>query len=128
MRIEGVGVGFALNIWKNIPRSKNSLENGGKFKWNWCEAIIYNYLLENGAYEYNEETEKVKVNFEKIGPVLKELATLVLMIQAEGDYQGAKDLIAKYVVNSPSMETLRNNLSEIPVDIKPIYEIEKMYK
>ena len=50
------------------------------------------------------------------------------MIQAEGDYQGAKDLIAKYVVNSPSMETLRNNLSEIPVDIKPIYEIEKMYK
>ncbi len=91
-------------------------------------AIIYNYLLEKGAYEYNEETQKVKVNFEKIYPAIKELANLVLMIQAKGDYQASKDLIAKYVVNSPSMETLRNNLSDLPVDIKPVYEIEEMYK
>jgi len=50
------------------------------------------------------------------------------MIQATGDYQGAKDLIAKYVVNSPSMETLRNKLDHLPVDIKPVYQIEQMYK
>jgi len=50
------------------------------------------------------------------------------MIQAEGNYQGAKDLIAKYVVNSPSMKTLREKLSSLPVDIKPVYEIEQMYK
>ena len=50
------------------------------------------------------------------------------MIQAKGDYQASKDLIAKYVVNSPSMETLRDNLSDLPVDIKPVYEIEEMYK
>jgi hypothetical protein len=91
-------------------------------------AIIYNYLLEKGAYEYNAETQKVKVNFEKIGPALQELANFVLMIQANGDYKGAKDLIAKYVVNSPSMETLRKKLEHLPVDIKPVYEIEQMYK
>jgi hypothetical protein len=50
------------------------------------------------------------------------------MIQAKGDYEGAKDLIAKYVVNSPSLETLRNKLEHLPVDIKPIYQIEEMYK
>ena len=91
-------------------------------------AIIYNFLIEKGGFEFNKETEKVKVNFEKIGPALEELATLVLMIQAKGDYQGAKDFLAKYVVLSPSLKFLQEKLNVLPVDIKPIYEIEKMYK
>ena len=92
------------------------------------DAIIYNFLIEKGGFEFNKETEKVKVNFEKIGPALEELATLVLMIQAKGDYQGAKDFISKYVVLSPSLKFLQDKLNVLPVDIKPIYEIEKMYK
>ncbi|MFB3055966.1 MAG: peptidase, partial [Ignavibacteriaceae bacterium] len=91
-------------------------------------AIIYNFMIEKGGFEFNKETEKVKVNFEKIGPALEELATLVLMIQAKGDYQGAKDLIAKYVVLSPTLKLLQDKLNVLPVDIKPVYEIEKMYK
>jgi hypothetical protein len=114
-------VTFLAGTFRSVRFGINEAHGGGN-------AIIYNYLLEKGAYEYNEETQKVKVNFEKIGPALKELANIVLMIQAKGDYQGSKDLIAKYVVNSPSMKALRENLSAIPVDIKPIYEIEKMYK
>ncbi|MGB5847081.1 MAG: peptidase [Ignavibacteriaceae bacterium] len=92
------------------------------------EAIIYNFLIEKGGFEFSEETEKVKVNFEKIGPALEKLATKVLMIQANGDYQAAKDLIAKYVVLSPSLKLLQDKLNILPVDIKPVYEIEKMYK
>lgn len=114
-------VTFLAGTFRSVRFGINEAHGGGN-------AIIYNYLLEKGAYEYNEETQKVKVNFEKIGPVLEELANVVLMIQAKGDYQGAKDLIAKYVVNSPSMQTLRDKLSELPVDIKPIYEVEQMYK
>ena len=112
-------VTFLAGTFRSVRFGINEAHGGGN-------AIIYNYLLEKGAYEYNEETQKVKVNFEKIGPVLTELANIVLMIQAKGDYQGAKDLIAKYVVNSPSMQTLRDKLSELPTDIKPIYEIEQM--
>ncbi|MBK9096992.1 MAG: peptidase [bacterium] len=111
-------VTFLAGTFRSVRFGINEAHGGGN-------AIIYNYLLEKGAYEYNEQTQKVKVNFEKIGPALEELANIVLMIQAKGDYQGAKDLIAKYVVNSPSMETLRNKLEHLPVDIKPIYEIEK---
>jgi hypothetical protein len=112
-------VTFLAGTFRSVRFGINEAHGGGN-------AIIYNYLLEKGAYEYNEETEKVKVNFEKIGPTLKDLANLVLMIQAKGDYQGAKDLIAKYVVNTPSMKTLREKLSNLPVDIKPVYEIEEM--
>lgn len=114
-------VTFLAGTFRSVRFGINEAHGGGN-------AIIYNYLLEKGAYEYNEETQKVKVNFEKIGPALEELANIVLMIQAEGNYQGAKDLIAKYVVNSPSMETLRKKLEHLPVDIKPVYEIEQMYK
>jgi hypothetical protein len=120
---------FEKEIWiTNLAGAFRSMRFGINEAHGGGNAIIYNYLLEKGAYEYNEETQKVKVNFEKIYPALKELANLVLMIQAKGDYQASKDLIAKYVVNSPSMETLRDNLSDLPVDIKPVYKIEKMYK
>jgi hypothetical protein len=114
-------VTFLAGTFRSVRFGINEAHGGGN-------AIIYNYLLEKGAYEYDGTTQKVKVNFEKIGPSLQELANIVLMIQAEGNYQGAKDLIAKYVVNSPSMETLRKKLEHLPVDIKPVYEIEKMYK
>ena len=90
-----------------------------------ANAIIYNYLLEKGAYEYDEKTQKVKVNFEKITPVVKQLATDVLMIQALGDYEGAKNLMAKYAVETPSMKVLREKLSILPIDIKPVFQIEK---
>ncbi len=114
-------VTFLAGTFRSVRFGINEAHGGGN-------AIIYNFLIEKGAYEYNESTQKVKVNFEKIGPAMEELANIVLMIQATGDYQGAKDLIAKYAVNSPSMETLRKKLDHLPVDIKPVYQIEEMYK
>ena len=62
---------------------------------------------------------------EKYIPIL-ELANVLLTIQAEGDYEASLELIAKYAVNSSSMNTLRENLNHLPVDIKPVYQIEKM--
>ncbi len=114
-------VTFLAGTFRSVRFGINEAHGGGN-------AIIYNYLLEKGGYEYNPETQKVKVNFGKVGTDLRDLANVILMIQAKGDYQGAKDLIAKYVVNSPSMETLRKKLDHLPVDIKPVYQIEEMYK
>jgi hypothetical protein len=91
-------------------------------------AIIYNFLIEKGGFEYDEKTKKVKVNFQKVNTDLEELGNLLLMIQARGDYEGAKEVIKKYVVISPSMKSLTEKLSNLPVDIKPVYEIEQMYK
>jgi hypothetical protein len=113
-------VTFLAGTFRSVRFGINEAHGGGN-------AIIYNFLVEKGAYEYNENTHKVKVNFEKIGPAMEELANIILMIQAKGDYQAAKDLIAKYVVNSPSLDALRKKLDHLPVDIKPVYQIEEMY-
>jgi len=91
-------------------------------------AIIYNYLIEKGGFEYDEKLQKVKVNYIKIYPALQELAKIVLLIQAEGDYNGSKKLIEKYAVNSPSLKTLREKLSSLPVDIKPVFQIENEFE
>ncbi|NOX17642.1 MAG: peptidase [Chlorobi bacterium] len=109
---------FLAGIFRSIRFGINEAHGGGN-------AIIYNYLLAKGAYEYNEKTEKVKVNFEKIYPALTDLAHDVLMLQAEGNYEGAKKFIAKYAVLSPSMKTLIGNLSGLPIDIKPVFQIEE---
>lgn len=110
-------VTFLAGVFRSVRFGINEAHGGGN-------AIIYNYLLEKGGYQYDEKNQKVSVNFVKIYPALKELANAVLMIQAKGDYQGAKDLIARYAVESPSMKTLRDKLSSLPVDIRPVYQIE----
>ena len=112
-------VTFLAGTFRSVRFGINEAHGGGN-------AIIYNYLLEKGAYQYDENFQKVRVNFDKIYDVVKELANVLLTIQAEGDYEASKALIAKYAVNSPSMATLRENLNHLPVDIKPVYQIEKM--
>jgi hypothetical protein len=89
-------------------------------------AIIYNYLLEKGGYEYDEANKRVKVNYDKVYGALEQLATELLTLQAEGDYTAAKKLIQTYAVESPSMKALKAKLNEVPVDIKPVYQMEKM--
>ena len=113
-----VWVTFLAGAFRSMRFGISEAHGGGN-------AIIYNYLLEKGAYVYDEQNQKVRVDFEKIYPALKELANLVLTIQAEGNYQGAKDLIVMYAVNTPSIEVLRKKLDKLPVDIKPVFEIEE---
>jgi hypothetical protein len=88
-------------------------------------AIIFNYLLEKGGYEFNASSKNVRVNFGEIYQTVQDLATLVLTIQAEGDYTASKKLIEKYALVSPSMAILIDKLSNLPVDIKPVFQIEK---
>ena len=111
-------VTFLAGIFRSVRFGINEAHGGGN-------AIIYNFLLENGGYEYNSSTKKVRVNFDKVYPALKNLANKILTIQAAGDYDGAKQLIAKYAVNSASMDTLRLELKDLPVDIRPVFQIEE---
>jgi len=114
-----IWVTFLAGIFRSVRFGINEAHGGGN-------AIIYNYLLEKGGYEYDADKQKVRVNYNKVYPALKELTTKVLMIQATGDYEGSKALIEKYAVNSPSMDALRVKLQDLPVDINPVFQIEKM--
>lgn len=109
---------FLAGIFRSVRFGINEAHGGGN-------AIIYNYMLENGAYEYDPVKQRVSVNFEKAYPVLESLAEKLLIVQATGNYDGAKEMIAKYGIESPSMKTLREKLKDLPVDIKPVFQIEQ---
>ena len=112
---------FLASIFRSVRFGINEAHGGGN-------AIIFNYLLEKGAYVYDDKTTKFKIDYDKIYDAVKSLANKLLVIQAEGNYQGAKDLIAKYVKISPEMKTQIDKLKDLPVDIKPVFEIEKIYQ
>jgi hypothetical protein len=114
-------VTFLAGVFRSIRFGINEAHGAGT-------AIIYNYLLQQGGYEYDSEKLKVKINFGKIYPAIEELARLILITQAKGDYEGARAIIQKYAVLSPSMEQLKSKLIEVPVDIKPVFQIEKQMK
>jgi hypothetical protein len=86
-------------------------------------ALQFNYLLENGAFEYDEKTNKFSVNFEKIKDAMKKLTGEIMTIQAEGSYDKAKAMLDKYAVMHPSMQKILDKLTDIPVDIAPHYPL-----
>ncbi len=102
-------------MFRSIRFGINEAHGGGV-------AIQFNYLLDKGAF-YVDENEKLNVDPDKIEAVIKELANTVLIIEAEGDYDSAKQLISQYSIMTPLMEKIIEDLETLPIDIRPDYEI-----
>jgi hypothetical protein len=90
-----------------------------------ANIIAMNYLMEKGAFEFDESTQKFGVNDKKVHGAVRDLAHDLLMIQALGDYEGSVKMIEKYRKISPEMQIALDKLEEVPVDIKPVYKIEQ---
>jgi len=86
-------------------------------------AIQFNYLMEKGAF-YEDDDGKLDYDEEKFMPALTELAAHILTIQATGDYDGAKELMDTYRIYTPLMNRIIEELSDVPVDIRPIFSLE----
>jgi hypothetical protein len=89
-----------------------------------ANAVAFNYLLENHAYIYDSEKKKFSVDLDKAPAVVKKLANALLMIEAEGDYAAAKAFIERYGKMRPEMQALLDGLTDVPVDIVPVFEVE----
>ncbi len=87
--------------------------------------LIFNYLLDRGAYVYDAAAKRFRVDLTKIEGALTDLAREILTIQAKGDYAGARALLDKYGSMRPEMKALIDSFQDIPVDIEPIYPVEQ---
>ena len=56
---------------------------------------------------------------------VKSLAHDLLMIEALGDYEGARAFVEKYGEMDAEMKAALESLSDIPTDIRPSFPIEK---
>ena len=81
-----------------------------------------NYHRETGAFVYDPETRKFSVDMDKIKDSITEMAQKILILEGDGNYENAAAFIAKYGEIDSVIQGLLDNLTDIPVDIQPIYK------
>jgi hypothetical protein len=62
---------------------------------------------------------------EKFPAGIRDLLREMLMLQAVGDYAGTKKFLDTWGQPSQAMRDAIGRLSDVPVDIRPIYDVEK---
>ena len=105
-------------IFRSVRFGTNSAHGG-------ANLIQLNYIMEKGGFQYNEETGRYSVNHDKVHEAVRSLSHDVLMIEALGDYEQAKAFVKKYKTVQPSLAKALETLKDVPIDIKPIFAIEK---
>ena len=83
-------------------------------------AVQWNWLREQGAIAPAGDGT-FRVDFAKMRPAVRSLATELLMIEATGDYARAQRLLSKYGVSTPEIESVTARLKDIQVDITPYF-------
>jgi hypothetical protein len=87
--------------------------------------IAFNFLKEKGAYVLDSETGRWSVDLAKAKDVIRELSNKLLMIQAAGDYEAAARMIAEYGEMGDDVKASLASLEGIPVDIEPVFALER---
>jgi hypothetical protein len=82
-------------------------------------AIQVNYLSDKGAVQVRPDGT-FAVDFEKMKSAVRDLAHDLLMVEANGDYAGAKKMLSMAVIR-PDYQKALDRLSAVPVDIRPIF-------
>jgi hypothetical protein len=83
-------------------------------------AVQWNWLREHGAVTPKGDGTYT-MDMAKYREGIKSLATELLTIEATGDFARAQRLLDKYGVSTPEMQGVISKLSDIPVDINPVF-------
>jgi hypothetical protein len=80
-----------------------------------------NYLLEHGGITFDQATGRYRIEMDRIDGAVADLAGVVLAIETQGDYTGAGALLDQYGQVSAQEQATLDALTDLPVDIEPIY-------
>ena len=81
-------------------------------------AIQLNFLLDYGAFSMGNDGT-FSVNRAKIAEGVSALTRDLMVLEAEGSYAKARELIKNFGVVRPNVQKALNRLQNIPVDIEP---------
>lgn len=83
-------------------------------------ALQLQYLLDKGGFTVRPDGT-FAVDFTKIKPAVRDLTRDLLMVEAKGDYAAAKQMLEKGSKLPPAFEKALAGLTDVPVDIRPIF-------
>ena len=81
-------------------------------------ALQFNYLADKGAFVRNGNVWQIEKK--KIRDSVR-LARDLLMIEATGDYAGAKRMLDQLAVLRPEVRATLERADKVPVDIRPVF-------
>ncbi len=84
--------------------------------------IQFNFLREKDAFVQDEASGLFSVDFDKIVPAVTELARAFLVLEGDGDYEKARAFVDRYGTMDETAKATIARLTDIPVDIEPIYK------
>ncbi|WP_265569328.1 dipeptidyl-peptidase 3 family protein [Sphingomicrobium nitratireducens] len=84
-------------------------------------AMQYRILRDLGAIEWDAKAKRFHVVDEKFDEALAELVRRIVVLQGDGDYDGAVKLFEDWGAYDPEAETVTGTMGDIPIDIRPIY-------
>ena len=88
-------------------------------------AMQFNYLTDEGAIKFNDKTGTFSVDETKIKDGVRKLTHELMTIEAEGSYEKAQAILEKYALIRPQMKSAFDKLTNVPVDIEPIFPLAK---
>jgi hypothetical protein len=83
-------------------------------------AMQFNYYLDKGAYIANADGT-FSVNLSKIKDAVRSLDHDLLTLEAAGDYEGTKKMLAQLSVLRPEVQKALERLKSVPTDIEPVF-------
>ena len=87
-----------------------------------ANLIVLNYLMEKSCLLYDHKSGKFRIRYDFAEQVFKNLAEKILLLEAEGDYDSAKNFIIKYKDLTPGIMDILKRLEHAPTDILPNYD------
>ncbi len=105
-------VTFMASVFRSIRFGASSAH--GK-----ANMVRFNFFAEHGAFVWNAERGTYSVDFERMQEAMAALSELLLTLQGDGDYEGARTLTdEKGVIGAQLQDDLdRLTAADIPVDI-----------
>jgi len=84
-----------------------------------ANMVRFNFFLDERAFVRDVETGRYRVDFERMGVAMENLSRLLLTLQGDGDYEGAKELTEAKGIITPQLQADLDRLTNasIPVDI-----------
>lgn len=105
---------YLAGLFRSMRFGKGEAHGGANY-------IQFNFLRKNGAIEF--KNGKFKIVQDKFMEQVAALAKLVLTIEAEGDYAGAKKIVDTYCVDTEEIKTAFMNVQSVPTDLNTRYKL-----
>jgi peptidase M49-like protein len=92
-----------------------------------ANLLQFNWLREKDALRVDARTGQFSADLPAVVEANRQLAEQLLTLQAQGSYDAAKNLLARYGQERPELAAALQKLGTVPVDIRPEHTVlEKM--